>query len=72
MNNILSEVQAEMAAMGWRGDPASGFVFKEHETLIVAHRGDSTWVEDCERAADAVQARLNAKSAMRELLRRAR
>lgn len=54
-SDTLGEIQRDMAFMGWKGDPASGFSHKEDaDGNIVARHHDETWEKDCEEACSRV------------------
>ena len=65
--DALQQIQSDMAFMGWKGDPATGFTHKEdaNGNLIAKHH-DATWVADVEEAT----ARFERLQIIRELERR--
>ena len=68
MADRLTEIQSDMAFMGWKGDAAKGFSHKvDADDNIVARAHDAIWLADFEEA-DARAARLEA---IREIERRA-
>jgi hypothetical protein len=65
--NLLDEIQRDMAFMGWKGDPATGFTHKEDVNgNTIARRGDNAWVADVEESTERVER----QAIIRELERR--
>lgn len=68
MSDRLRAVQSDMAFMGWKGDPASGFSHKvdvDGHTIARAH--DDTWRADVAEA----EARAERLEIIAEAMRRA-
>ncbi len=67
MTDTLSEIQRDMAFMGWKGEAATGFSHKEdvHGNLV-ARKHDATWIADMEEAS----ARVERLQIIREIERR--
>lgn len=69
MVDILREVKRDMAFMGWKGDPETGFSHKEDvDGNIIARHHDATWIADSLEAT----ARTERLAVIREIERRAR
>lgn len=67
MTDTLQAIMQDMAFMGWKGDPATGFSHKEDVNgKTIARHHDATWIADVEEAS----ARVERLAAIRELERR--
>lgn len=67
MADLLTEIQRDMAFMGWKGDAARGFSHKVNvDGETIAHAHDAMWVADVEEAT----ARAERLAVMREIERR--
>lgn len=65
--DILSEVKRDMAFMGWKGDPDTGFSHKaDVDGNVIARKHDAIWVADVEEAT----ARVERQALLQEIERR--